>query len=160
MNSRRRPGHSTSINYCDTWFSLSLILNGSISHNDTLGFLFISRHVYVNATFPSKGAAFLERVCNSAGLSRISRALLMSGLLYYGVTIGFQIISTTPVFFSLLYAELFDVVYVALAFALACRVSRVVLLCETEGYDGDGSGMGTPGRAVQGDVGCSAVFEE
>ncbi|KZP02556.1 hypothetical protein FIBSPDRAFT_1055795 [Athelia psychrophila] len=50
--------------------------------NDTLFWIFISKGVcrYGNATCTFRGTAFLERVkqlCNSAGLFRISRVLLL-----------------------------------------------------------------------------------
>lgn len=88
----RIPCHSATVNYCDTWSPLSLIPNGAIFINDTLVFLFVSRQVYANATFvPRLRGKFLSRVrsrmallLTGGGLFRISRALLRSGLLYYG----------------------------------------------------------------------------
>ncbi|KZP14234.1 hypothetical protein FIBSPDRAFT_1048888 [Athelia psychrophila] len=137
------PCHYTSVNYCDTWSPLSLIPNAAVLLNDTLVCIFISKRVYGNATYTSRGTAFWERVkqlCNSAGLFRISRVLLRSGLLYYGLTIGFQIASTTHVFLGLPYAEFVGMIYVGLSSALACRVFRMVLLCEP---DDDGMGVVT-----------------
>lgn len=52
-----------------------------------------------------------------------------------------QLASATHVFLGLLYAELVGRIY----FALSCRVSRVVLLCEKECDNGGVDGMGTMG---------------
>ncbi|KZP20604.1 hypothetical protein FIBSPDRAFT_861348 [Athelia psychrophila] len=68
------------------------------------------------------------------------QALLRSGLLYYRLIIGFQIAFTTHVFLGLPYAEFVGMIYVGLSSALACRVFRMVLLCEP---DDDGMGVVT-----------------
>ncbi|KZP32740.1 hypothetical protein FIBSPDRAFT_943741 [Athelia psychrophila] len=120
---------------------LSLLPNGAVFLNDTLVCVFISKRAYGNAIFTSRGAAFWERLkqlCNSAGLFRILMVLLRIGLLYYRLPIGFQITYTTHVVLGLPYAEFVGMIYVGLFSALACRVFRMVLLCETD----DDGGMG------------------
>ncbi|KZP05174.1 hypothetical protein FIBSPDRAFT_967514 [Athelia psychrophila] len=134
------PCHSTSINYCGTWTPLPLLPNGAIFLNDTLICVFVSQRAYGNATFTSRGTAFWERakqLCNSAGLFRISRAL---------VTIGLQLASTTHIFLGLPYAELVGM-DVAASSVLACQVFRMRLLYEMEGYDEGGDATGTMGSA-------------
>ncbi|KZP22458.1 hypothetical protein FIBSPDRAFT_1043545 [Athelia psychrophila] len=121
--------------HCDTRSPHSLLSNCAVFLNDTGVCLFISS--------------------NSAVLSRISRALLRSGLLYYGcvscpfpssrrlalipfrpitqtdlvpprsLTIGFRIASTIHVFLGLLYAEFVGMISVGLSSALACCVFRI-----------------------------------
>lgn len=68
------------------------------------------------------------------------------------MTIGFQLASAVHVFLGLPYAELVGMIYVALASALACKVFRMVLLCETVVDDGGvgGGEMGTLGMGGAG----------
>ncbi|KZP14214.1 hypothetical protein FIBSPDRAFT_868445 [Athelia psychrophila] len=62
----------------------------------------------------------------------MSRVLWRSGLLYYRFTIGFQIASTTHVFLVLPYTDFVGMIHVGLSSALACRVFRMMLLCEPD----------------------------
>ncbi|KZP22472.1 hypothetical protein FIBSPDRAFT_859536, partial [Athelia psychrophila] len=70
----------------------------------------------------------------------ISRVLLRSGVLYYCLTTGFQIASTTHVFLGLPYTEFVGMIYVGLSSALACRVFHMVLLDGDDGYKDEDDG--------------------
>ncbi|KZP22447.1 hypothetical protein FIBSPDRAFT_890335 [Athelia psychrophila] len=85
--------------------------------------IFVSKRVYRygNATCTFRGTVF------SASLFRLSRVRLRSGLLDYCLTISFHIACTTHACLGLPYAE-----FVGLSSTRACRVFRMMLLCEMD----------------------------
>ncbi|KZP23253.1 hypothetical protein FIBSPDRAFT_853335 [Athelia psychrophila] len=118
---------------CNSSRFLSLIANGTICINDTLVFVLVSCQVYNNSATRYRGN-WIHRIgqfLRGKGLYNISRSVLQSGQLYYGVTIGFQLSSTITYAMNTRYTELVGVSYIALSSSMACRVFRMVLLCNT-----------------------------
>ncbi|KZP21898.1 hypothetical protein FIBSPDRAFT_1043842 [Athelia psychrophila] len=62
------------------------------------------------------------------GLFKVSKMLLKSGQF---VIIGVQMCATVTVFLGLYYSQIIYMAYVSLASTLACKVFRMVMLCDT-----------------------------
>ncbi|KZP03407.1 hypothetical protein FIBSPDRAFT_1055308 [Athelia psychrophila] len=104
--------------HCYIWGPITLPVNGVVLVNDTLIFIGVSLHAYRNMTFDT---------------SRLSHArrfkLLIQG--HGFVIIGVQMCATITVFLGLYYSQIIFLAYVALASTLACKVFRMVMLCDT-----------------------------
>ena len=119
---------------------------------DTLVFIAVAMAIYKNRAVHTTDLSCLRRfgllVCGN-GLYKVSEMLLKSGQLYYGwaffmiprilstdtgscsVTIGVQLLSAISAFLGLKYSQLFYMIFVPLSSAMACKVFRMVLLCDT-----------------------------
>ncbi|KAF7981262.1 hypothetical protein HWV62_34147 [Athelia sp. TMB] len=122
-------------NDCEVSRPLSLIANGTMCLNDTLVFVLVSWQMYSNSFARHRGGlsgrARFARFLRGQGLYNISKSVLQSGQLYYGVTIGFQLSASLTYTLGAPYSLLVGLAYIALASAMATRVFRMVLLCST-----------------------------
>ncbi|KZP20911.1 hypothetical protein FIBSPDRAFT_861052 [Athelia psychrophila] len=120
--------------HCYIWGPITLPANGVVLVNDTLIFIGVSLHAYRNMTLDTSRLSHARRfklLIQGHGLYKVSRMLLKSGQLYYGVIIGVQMCATITVFLGLYYSQIIFLAYVALASTLACKVFRMVMLCDT-----------------------------
>ncbi|KZP17627.1 hypothetical protein FIBSPDRAFT_933852 [Athelia psychrophila] len=114
---------------------LALAFDISIFLHDTLVFLCISRKIYGNSlsAVPRSRFGKVRRFFSSQGLHAVSKALLLSGQLYYGVTLGVLVMTVSAQYIGLPYSDAIGAFYITLSSALACRVFRMVLLCRRGG---------------------------
>ncbi|KZP05362.1 hypothetical protein FIBSPDRAFT_877602, partial [Athelia psychrophila] len=120
--------------HCYIWGPLTLAGNGTALVNDTLVFIGVSIHAYVNMTLDTSRLSRTRRfklLIQGNGLYKVSRMLLKSGQLYYGAIIGVQISSTVAVSLGLSYSQILYITYIPFASTLACKVFRMVMLCDT-----------------------------
>ncbi|KZP20704.1 hypothetical protein FIBSPDRAFT_533844 [Athelia psychrophila] len=116
---------------------LALPFETSIFLHDTLVFLCISHKIYGNSFSAAPRSRFgkVKRFFSGQGLHAVSKALLLSGQLYYGVTIGVLVVGACGEYIGLPYSDAIRAFYVALSSALACRVFRMLLLCRRGAED-------------------------
>ncbi|KZP21897.1 hypothetical protein FIBSPDRAFT_1043841, partial [Athelia psychrophila] len=120
--------------YCYMWGPSTLLCNGAVLINDALVFIGVSLHAYRNMTLDTSRlshACRFKLLVQGNGLFKVSKMLLKSGQLYYGVIIGVQMCATVTVFLGLYYSQIIYMAYVSLASTLACKVFRMVMLCDT-----------------------------
>ncbi|KZP20939.1 hypothetical protein FIBSPDRAFT_931955 [Athelia psychrophila] len=120
--------------HCYIWGPLTLAGNGTALVNDTLVFIGVSLHAYGNMTLDTSRLSRAHRfklIIQGNGLYKVSRMLLKSGQLYYGAIVGVQISSTVVVSLGLRYSQIFYITYIPFASTLACKVFRMVMLCDT-----------------------------
>ncbi|KZP14027.1 hypothetical protein FIBSPDRAFT_868619 [Athelia psychrophila] len=120
--------------HCYMWGPITLPCNGAVLVNDTLVFIGVSLHAYRNMTLDTSRLSHARRfklLVQGNGLYKVSRMLLKSGQLYYGVIIGVQICATATVFIGLYCSQIIYLAYVSLSSMLACKVFRMVMLCDT-----------------------------
>jgi len=112
-------------------FDLSIILH------DTLVFLCISYKIYGNSFYDAPKSRFgkVKQFFSGESLHAVSKALLLSGQLYYGVTLGSLVLAVVSQYIGLPYSDAIGAFYIALASSMACRVFRMLLLCRREGED-------------------------
>ncbi|KZP24242.1 hypothetical protein FIBSPDRAFT_857291 [Athelia psychrophila] len=131
--------HNCDGSVCQDGNPLALTMDLSIFLHDTLVFLCISHKIYGNAfsstPLPKSRTANFKRFFSGQGLYAVSKALLLSGQLYYALTIGVLIIAVPALYTGLPYSDVLEVLYVTLSSALACRVFRMLLLCTRETED-------------------------
>ncbi|KZP20657.1 hypothetical protein FIBSPDRAFT_1044698 [Athelia psychrophila] len=110
---------------------LGLPFDISIFIHDTLVFLCISHKIYGNSFSATPRSRFgkVKRFFSGKGLHAVSKALLLSGQLYYGVTIGALVAGLSGQYIGFPYADAIGAFYLALSSSLACRVFRMLLLC-------------------------------
>ncbi|KZP20910.1 hypothetical protein FIBSPDRAFT_931940 [Athelia psychrophila] len=97
--------------------------------NDALVFIAVSLHAYRNMILDTSRLSHARRfklLIQGNGLYKVSRILLKSGQLYYG-----QIWTTVAVFLGLPYSQIVFMTYVPFSSTLACKVFRMVMLCDT-----------------------------
>jgi len=124
-----KTGRNSDCNYARP---LSLVANGTMCLNDTLVFILISHQMYSNSAVHRHGPRDnIKLFFRGHGLYNISKSVLQSGQLYYGVTIGFQLAAMMTYFLGTRFAELVGIMYLAVSSSMACRVFRMVLLCKT-----------------------------
>ncbi|KZP20683.1 hypothetical protein FIBSPDRAFT_1044714 [Athelia psychrophila] len=70
----------------------------------------------------------VKRFFSGQGLHAVSKALLLSGRLYYGVTIGALVVGASGEYVGWPYSNSTEAFYITLSSALACRVFRMLLL--------------------------------
>ncbi|KAF7980726.1 hypothetical protein HWV62_36733 [Athelia sp. TMB] len=73
----------------------------------------------------------LKVLITGTGLYRISKMLLKSGQLYYAVTISFQLLCAILAFNGVRYTQVLYLALMPLSASMACKVFRMVLLCDT-----------------------------
>ncbi|KZP20898.1 hypothetical protein FIBSPDRAFT_891502 [Athelia psychrophila] len=115
--------------HCYIWGPLTLPGNVSVLANDTLVFIGVSLHAYRNMTLDTSRLSHVRRfkiLIQGNGLYKVSRMLLKSGQLYYG-----QIWTTAAVFLGLPYSQMVFMTYIPFSSTLACKVFRMVMLCDT-----------------------------
>ncbi|KZP04420.1 hypothetical protein FIBSPDRAFT_941013 [Athelia psychrophila] len=131
--------------HCYIWGPLTLLSEGLILINDTLVFIGVSLEMYKNVAPSGVHISHMSRfklLIRGNDLYKLSKMLLKSGQLYYGqsligipdsnsVTIGVQLCTTIAVFLGVHYSQLLYMSYIPLSSALACKVFRMVLLCDT-----------------------------
>ncbi|KZP20932.1 hypothetical protein FIBSPDRAFT_1044500 [Athelia psychrophila] len=120
--------------HCYIWGPLTLPGNGAVLLNDTLVFIGVSLHAYRSMSLDTSSlshACRFKRLVQGHGLYKVSRMLLKSGQLYYGAIIGVQIWTIVTVSLGLRYSEIAFRAYIPFASALACKVFRMVMLCDT-----------------------------
>ncbi|KZP20952.1 hypothetical protein FIBSPDRAFT_861101, partial [Athelia psychrophila] len=120
--------------HCYVWGPLTLSGNGTALVNDTLVFIGVSLHAYGSMTLDTSHLSRARRfklLIQGTGLYKVSRMLLKSGQLYYGAIVGVQIWSTVSVSLGLRYSQLAYITYIPFASTLACKVFRMVMLCDT-----------------------------
>ncbi|KZP20644.1 hypothetical protein FIBSPDRAFT_1044688 [Athelia psychrophila] len=127
------PCTTSSNSACNFARPLSLISNGTMCINDTLVFILVSREMYSNSAIEHRPGVrdAIGVFFGGKGMYNISKSVLRSSQLYYGVTIGFQLSATFTFFLGTRYAGLIGLSYIALSSCMACRVFRMVLLCDT-----------------------------
>ncbi|KZP20920.1 hypothetical protein FIBSPDRAFT_931945 [Athelia psychrophila] len=120
--------------HCYIWGPATLPGNVTVLTNDALVFVGVSLHAYRSMTLDTSYLSHARRfklLIQGHGLYKVSRMLLKSGQLYYGVIIGVQICATITVFLGPYYSKVIYVAYTSLASTLACKVFRMVMLCDT-----------------------------
>ncbi|KZP19027.1 hypothetical protein FIBSPDRAFT_933082 [Athelia psychrophila] len=129
LNSFWCTGFEHSNKTCDerTWYSLCFFL--VIIIHDTLVFVYVS-HELSNSS--ATGRCRLRTLITGHGLYEVSKLLLRTGQLYYGATVSLLIIAIIALLKELPFYIIFGSMHQAIACALACRVFRMVLLCERE----------------------------
>jgi len=117
---------------CHAWSPLDAICTTSLILNDTIVFLGISCRLAMNAIVGETWHDRLRSFFTGKGLFRISKVLLRSGQLYYGVAlcmvVGVTILNSVYV----PYVPLMGPAYCALASSMTCRVFRMVILCDVD----------------------------
>ncbi|KZP14621.1 hypothetical protein FIBSPDRAFT_935703 [Athelia psychrophila] len=131
---------------CQHFNRLGLSFDISLLLHDTLVFLCISHKIYGNSFSAAPGSRFgkVKRFFIGQGLQAVSKALLLSGQLYYGVTIGVLVVAVSAQYIGFPYSDAIGAFYVALSSALACRVFRMLLL-----YHGGTEDTAISTRAVE-----------
>ncbi|KZP21463.1 hypothetical protein FIBSPDRAFT_1044185 [Athelia psychrophila] len=112
----------------------TLLPNGALLANDTLVFVAVSMAMYRNAPRAAGRLTYIHHfklIIHGNGLYKASQALLKSGQLYYGVTIGVQLCSTILASLGLHYSHIVYMSYIPLSSTMACKVFRMLLLCDT-----------------------------
>ncbi|KZP15137.1 hypothetical protein FIBSPDRAFT_935376 [Athelia psychrophila] len=119
--------HSGTICKQSTWHSLVFFLIVII--NDTLVFVYVSRELSSNSV---TGKCNLRTLSTGDGLHYVSKLLLRTGQLYYSATASLIIIATIALLREVPFYIIFLAMHQTISSVLACRVFRMVLLCERE----------------------------
>ncbi|KZP20666.1 hypothetical protein FIBSPDRAFT_1044706 [Athelia psychrophila] len=85
----------------------------------------------VRTRYPGSLFGKVKRFFIGQGLQAVSKALLLTGQLYYGVTIGALVVAVSAQYIGYQYSDAIGAFYIALSSALACRVFRMLLLCRS-----------------------------
>lgn len=119
---------------CWVWGPFTLPCMVAMLFYDTLVFIAVATAIYKNSVDLTTDLSYMQRfkllICGN-GLYKASEMLLKSGQLYYGVTIGVQLLSTVSAFLGLKYSQLIYMIFVPLSSVMACKVFRMLLLCDT-----------------------------
>lgn len=106
---------------------------------ETLVFVGVSLKIVRNSLHPPAGATkgvgisrwWLRNLFTGDGLHAVSKSLVQSAQLYYGLSIGFLIATAVAVYLVVPYWQLLGLSRVFVSSALACKVFRMVVLSVT-----------------------------
>ena len=137
--------------YCYPWGPFTLAYAGTSLIYDTLVLVGVALAMYKNAPLDTSRLSYPQRLkllVTGNGLYKVSKMLLKSGQLYYAyvlspspvsvahargcsVTIGVQLLCAVLSFRGVRYTQVCYLALVPLSASMACKVFRMVLLCDT-----------------------------
>ncbi|KZP26302.1 hypothetical protein FIBSPDRAFT_1040851 [Athelia psychrophila] len=120
-------GHRGNICNQKTWSAVFFFL--VVMMHDTLVFVYVS---YELSNSSVTGRCDLRTLATGNGLHNVSKLLLRTGQLYYGATVIILIIATIALLRSIPFYIIFVSMHQVVSCVLACRVFRMVLLCDRE----------------------------
>ncbi|KZP26303.1 hypothetical protein FIBSPDRAFT_928737 [Athelia psychrophila] len=120
-------GHRGNICNQKTWSAVFFFL--VVMMHDTLVFVYVS---YELGNSSMTGRCDLRTLVTGNGLHNVSKLLLRTGQLYYGATVIILIIATIALLRSIPFYIIFVSMHQVVSCVLACRVFRMVLLCDRE----------------------------
>ncbi|KAF7979458.1 hypothetical protein HWV62_42267 [Athelia sp. TMB] len=120
--------------YCYPWGPFTLAYAVASLVYDTLVLVGVALAMYRNAPLDTSRMSYSQRIkllITGKGLYKVSKMLLKSGQLYYAVTIGVQLLCAILSFRGMRYTQVCYLALVPLSASMACKVFRMVLLCDT-----------------------------